>query len=108
VVQKKASRERGLFVFEDRPPLGVTELSGLQHVGIIAIALVYALILNREAGLSFDQTSDVLEATMLILGLGAIKTPCTFSTAQMRARSPSAATDSACSSRQTSSSAVLT
>ena len=60
------------YAVEDRPPLGVTVLSGLQHVGIISIALVYPLILSREAGLSFDQTSDVLGATMLILGLGAV------------------------------------
>lgn len=59
------------YAVEDRPPLAVTVLSGLQHVGIIAIALVYPLILSREAGLSLDQTSDVLGATMLILGLGA-------------------------------------
>ena len=50
----------------------MTVLSGLQHVGIIAIALVYPLLLSREAGLSLDQTSDVLAATMLILGLGAV------------------------------------
>ena len=60
------------YAVEDRPPLAVTVLSGLQHVGIIAIALVYPLILSREAGLSLDQTSDVLAATMLILGLGAV------------------------------------
>ena len=60
------------YAVEDRPPLPVTVLSGLQHVGIIAIALVYPLILSREAGLSLDQTSDVLATTMLILGLGAV------------------------------------
>ena len=60
------------YAVEDRPPFAVTVLSGLQHVGIIAIALVYPLILSREAGLSLDQTSDVLAATMLILGFGAV------------------------------------
>ena len=60
------------YAADDRPPLAVTVLSGLQHVGIIAIVLVYPLLLSREAGLSFDQTSDVLAATMLILGLGAV------------------------------------
>jgi xanthine permease XanP len=60
------------YAVEDRPPLAVTVLSGLQHVGIIAIALVYPLILSREAGLSLDQTASVLAATMLILGLGAV------------------------------------
>ena len=60
------------YAVEDRPPLAVTVLSGLQHVGIIAIALVYPLILSREAGLPLAQTSHVLAATMLILGLGAV------------------------------------
>ncbi len=60
------------YAVEDRPPLAVTVLSGLQHVGIIAIALVYPLILSREAGLALGETADVLAATMLILGLGAV------------------------------------
>src|SRR5262245_49091567 len=38
----------------------------------MAIVLVYPLLLSREAGLSIAQTSDVLAATMLILGLGAV------------------------------------
>jgi xanthine permease XanP len=60
------------YAADDRPPLAVTVLSGLQHVGIIAIVLVYPLLLSREAGLSASQTADVLSATMLILGLGAV------------------------------------
>ena len=60
------------FAVDDRPPLAVTVLSGLQHVGLIAIVLVYPLLLSREAGLSAGQTADVLAATMLILGLGAV------------------------------------
>ena len=60
------------YAVGDRPPLLVTVLSGLQHVGIIAIALVYPLLLGRTAGLSTDQIADVLSATMLVLGIGAI------------------------------------
>ena len=60
------------YAVEDRTPLPVTVLSGLQHVGIIAIFLVFPVILSREAGLAVGQTSDVLGATMLILGLGAV------------------------------------
>ena len=60
------------YTVEDRPPLPVTVLSGLQHVGIIAIFLVFPLLLGREAGLSLGQTSDLLGATMLILGVGAV------------------------------------
>jgi NCS2 family nucleobase:cation symporter-2 len=60
------------YAADERPPLAVTAVSGLQHVGIIAIVLVYPLLLGREAGLSAGQTADVLAATMLILGLGAV------------------------------------
>jgi xanthine permease XanP len=60
------------YAVEDRPPLGVLFLSGLQHTGIIAIALVYPLLLSREAGLALDQTADILAATMLVLGFGAV------------------------------------
>jgi xanthine permease XanP len=60
------------YAAEDRPPPGVLILSGFQHVGIIAIALVYPLLVSREAGLALDQTADVLAATMLILGLGSV------------------------------------
>jgi NCS2 family nucleobase:cation symporter-2 len=60
------------YAVDDRPPLAVTVLSGLQHVGIIAIALVYPLLLGREAGLSAHQIADVLGTTMLVLGIGAV------------------------------------
>ena len=60
------------YAVDDRPPLAVTVLSGLQHVGIIAIVLVFPLLLAREAGLSADQTSDILGTTMLVLGIGAV------------------------------------
>lgn len=57
---------------EERPPPGVTLLSGLQHVGIISIALVYPLLLGRAAGLSAAGIADLLAATMLVLGVGAL------------------------------------
>ncbi len=60
------------YAADDRPPPAVTVLSGLQHVGLIAIVLVFPLVLSREAGLAAGQTADVLAATMLILGLGAV------------------------------------
>jgi NCS2 family nucleobase:cation symporter-2 len=59
------------YAVDDRPPLAVTLLSGLQHVGIIAIVLVFPLLLGREAGLPADQTSGILGTTMLVLGIGA-------------------------------------
>ena len=61
-----------VYGVDEAPPFGVTVLSGLQHVGLISIFLVYPLLVSREGGLSVAQTSDTLSLTMLILGIGAI------------------------------------
>ena len=61
-----------VYWVDDAPPLGVTVLSGLQHIGIISVALVYPLLIARAAQLSVEQTSDLLAATMLVLGVGAV------------------------------------
>lgn len=61
-----------IYGVDERPPLGVTLLSGLQHVGIISIILVYPLLVSREAGLSREATLDVLSMSMLVLGIGAV------------------------------------
>ena len=57
---------------DDKPPHGVTVLSGLQHVGLISIILVYPLLVTREAGLSSQASQDVLSLSMIVLGIGAI------------------------------------
>ncbi len=61
-----------IYGVNDVPPVGVTLLSGLQHVGIISIILVFPLLVAREAGLSRDRTLDVLSLSMLVLGIGTI------------------------------------
>ena len=61
-----------VYGVDEAPPFGVTVLSGLQHIGLISIFLLYPLLVSREGGLSVEQTSDSLSLTMLILGIGAI------------------------------------
>jgi xanthine permease XanP len=61
-----------VYGVDEAPPIGVTLLSGLQHIGIISIALVYPLLIARAAQLSVEQTSNILAATMLVLGVGAV------------------------------------
>lgn len=61
-----------VYGVDEAPPVGVTVLSGLQHVGLISIFLLYPLLLSREGGLSVEQTSDILSLTMLVLGIGSI------------------------------------
>ena len=41
---------------EEVPPAVVTWMSAVQHVGVIAIFLVYPLIIARQAGLTPDRT----------------------------------------------------
>jgi xanthine permease XanP len=57
-----------VYGVDDRPPLAVTALSGLQHIGLISIFLLFPLAVAREAGLTDEQTSGVLGASMLALG----------------------------------------
>lgn len=55
---------------DDAPPLGVTLLSALQHVGLMAIYLVVPLLMTRQAGVPEDVTTSVLGLSMIALGLG--------------------------------------
>lgn len=41
-----------VYGVDEAPPIGITLLSGLQHIGIISIALVHPLIIARAAQLS--------------------------------------------------------
>ena len=52
---------------EDRPPLGVTVLTGVQHAGMNAIFLLFPLLVSREGGLSATQIGDVLSLAMLVM-----------------------------------------
>ena len=58
-----------VYWVEDRPPLGVMLLSGLQHVVLVAIRLVLPVLVCREAGLSPEQVRDVVGFSMLLYGV---------------------------------------
>jgi NCS2 family nucleobase:cation symporter-2 len=55
---------------EDKPPLAVTALNGIQHVGLIAINLVYPLLIFRAVGTPVALIGDMLAIGMLVLGVG--------------------------------------
>ena len=57
---------------DERPPIVVSGIVAIQHVGVICVNLVYALLLAREAGLSADVTGDILRIGMFALGLGVL------------------------------------
>lgn len=56
---------------DDRPPLRVTLFNGLQHVGIIAINLIYPVVIFKMAGVPVEATINLLSVGMLVLGVGA-------------------------------------
>jgi NCS2 family nucleobase:cation symporter-2 len=55
-----------LFASDDRPPLAMTLLTGVQHAGVNAIFLLFPLLVAREAGLAPHQIGDVLSLAMLM------------------------------------------
>ena len=63
---KPATLSYGL---EELPPPVVIWISAVQHVGVIAIAIIYPLIVARQAGLSSDQTINMLQLGMLVLAI---------------------------------------
>jgi NCS2 family nucleobase:cation symporter-2 len=67
------ARPAGLvYAADETPPPLILLLSALQHVGVIAITLVYPIIIAREAGLSPKQLLDVVSLSMLALGAAAL------------------------------------
>ena len=45
----------------------VTFVSAIQHVGVIAIFMVYPIIIGRQAGAPADELSNILRMAMLVL-----------------------------------------
>jgi hypothetical protein len=59
-----------IFGLEDSPPLLVTISNGVQHVGLIAINLVYPLLVCRAANAPVAFVADLLAMGMLVCGIG--------------------------------------
>lgn len=56
----------------DKPPAGVVLLSGLQHVGLASIYLVYPALVAQAAGASAEVASAVVSMTLVALAIGAL------------------------------------
>lgn len=61
-----------IYGVEDLPPRGVLFLSGVQHVGLVAIFLLVPVIAGRQAGLAPEKIIDVLSLSMLVMAVGPI------------------------------------
>lgn len=57
---------------EERPPPSVLWLTALQHVGVLALVMVFPLLVSRAAGASPAIAAQILSAGMLALGLATI------------------------------------
>ena len=58
-----------LYGVDETPPRIVTALNGLQHVGVIAINLIYPVIVFRAAGASPAMTTSLLSVGLCVLGI---------------------------------------
>jgi xanthine permease XanP len=61
-----------IYGIEEPPPPLVTVISAVQHVGVIAIFMVYPLIIGREAGVSADVLAAMLRMGMLALAVAVL------------------------------------
>ncbi|HEX3972226.1 MAG TPA: solute carrier family 23 protein, partial [Stellaceae bacterium] len=57
---------------EEKPPGLVTFVSGIQHVAVIAIFMVYPLVIGRTAGAPADEISNMLRLCMLALAFAVL------------------------------------
>ena len=59
-----------IYGVHDTPPLHVAALNGAQHVGVIAINLVYPLLVFRVVDAPVQLVTNLLAIGMLVLGVG--------------------------------------
>jgi len=57
---------------DERPPLAITIISAVQHVGVLAIFLIYPLIVCRAGGVPPAQIAAILRLSMLALAVGVV------------------------------------
>lgn len=59
-----------VYGVDEVPPRGVLLLSGVQHVGLVAIFLLVPVLAGRQAGLPAEKIIDVLSLSMLVMAVG--------------------------------------
>jgi NCS2 family nucleobase:cation symporter-2 len=61
-----------IYGLNEAPPPLITVLNGVQHVGLIAINLVYPLLIFRMADTPVELVGNMLAIGMLVLGIGTL------------------------------------
>jgi len=67
---KKRKPSNIVYAVDESPPLLATAFNGVQHVGLIAINLVYPLLVFRLADVPLPLVTNLLAIGMLVLGIG--------------------------------------
>jgi NCS2 family nucleobase:cation symporter-2 len=60
------------YGIDDAPPLGVNALSGLQHVALMSIYLIYPALVAQAAGSPAEVAAAVVSMTLLALAAGTL------------------------------------
>jgi NCS2 family nucleobase:cation symporter-2 len=61
-----------VYGVEEKPPIAITVVSAVQHVGVIAIFMIYPLIVAREAAAPPAEIAAILRMGMLALAIGTV------------------------------------
>ncbi|MDN8615148.1 uracil-xanthine permease family protein [Variovorax ginsengisoli] len=61
-----------IYGVDDTPPLGINILSGLQHVGLMSIYLVYPVLIAQAAGASAEVAASLVSATLIALAVATL------------------------------------
>lgn len=61
-----------VYGVEETPPPLVVLITALQHVGVIAIFMIYPLVIGREVGVTTDVLANILRMGMLALAIAVL------------------------------------
>lgn len=61
-----------IYAVDDRPPLPVLMLSGLQHAGLATAFIVLPILVAREAGLAEPAVVGLVSISMIAMAIGAV------------------------------------
>jgi NCS2 family nucleobase:cation symporter-2 len=61
-----------IYAVDEDPPWTILIVSALQHIGVMAITLIFPIVIAREANLSGAQFLDLVSLSMLGLGIATV------------------------------------
>ena len=61
-----------IYGLHDTPPLFVVVMSGLQHIGLLAVFLLFPLLIIKEVGMPASLSANVLSLSVMALGVATL------------------------------------